>query len=514
MSDSPSTTADGPAKGLMVTPRVRLVRLLGRGGMGSVWVAEHLTLNTEVAVKFITASLADADPSLLARFEREARVAAQIKSPHVVQTYDHGVMADGTPFIVMELLEGESLGDRLKRAGPLTLAEADLLVRQTTEVLARAHELGVVHRDIKPDNLYCIKSSYDLFIKVLDFGIAKQSEMPAEHGMTRTGAMLGTPYYMSPEQVTSAKHAGPQADLWALTVATYEALIGEVPFNGETLGALCIAIATAKFTPATVATANLPRAIDFWFARALNLDPEQRYANAKEYSEAFSAAVKAVPVPAEQPMALEAPPAAPAAAAPPTGPPLAPAAYSTGDGVAPITGDGAVQPWGTFAPGTGPGPGAGVPAATGPSGATFTGAASTLDPPPPQKSRAGLVIGGVLLLAALAGGGIFIGRLTSGGDTQAPQPADTAEPAASATEAPTASTTTSEAVAEVEPTASASATASATASAVASASPPATTTRPAGTGRVQPKPTKPNCEGNNALKWTGKKYVVRPECLR
>ncbi len=506
----------------MVTPRVRLVRLLGQGGMGSVWVAEHLTLNTEVAVKFITASLAEADPSLLARFEREARVAAQIKSPHVVQTYDHGVMADGTPFIVMELLEGESLGDRLTRAGPLSLAEADLLVRQTTEVLARAHELGVVHRDIKPDNLFCIKSSYDLFIKVLDFGIAKQPHMPSEHGMTRTGAMLGTPYYMSPEQVTSAKHAGPQADLWALTVATYEAITGQVPFNGETLGALCIAIATAQFTPATVATANLPKAIDFWFARALNLDPEQRYANAKEYSQAFSAAVKAVPVPDEavasnQPAATAGSPAATQVGAPALGghPGQQPAngSSSTGDGLAPTPGDGAARPWGT---GTDPGPGGGVPATTGPSGATFTGAAKPLDPPP-EKSRAGLIVGAVVLVALLAGGGIFIGRLTSADDSGEEPLIDTAEPAASVTEEPTASATTSEAVAEVEPSASASASASATASALATAAPPVATTRPtppAGTGKLPPKPAKPNCEGNNALKYVNGKYVVRPECLR
>ncbi|RLB61524.1 MAG: serine/threonine protein kinase [Deltaproteobacteria bacterium] len=487
----------------MVTPRVRLVRLLGKGGMGSVWVADHLTLNTQVAVKFILASVASGDPAMLARFEREARVAAQIKSPHVVQTYDHGVMDDGTPFIVMELLEGESLADRLKRAGPLSLEQADLLVRQTTKVLSKAHELGVVHRDIKPDNLFCIESGYDLFIKVLDFGIAKQPEMPSEHGMTRTGAMLGTPYYMSPEQVTSAKHAGPRADLWALTVATYEALTGAVPFQGETLGALCIAIVSAQFTPASVATANLPLAMDFWFARALHVDPDQRFQTANEFAEAFSAAVKAIPVaqagaPIQQATVAGAPAVAPG-----------PAQLATG--AAPPAGAVAGPTWGTQAPPGQSGYGAPAQTATGPSGATFTGAASTLNPAEPQKSRMGLIVGVGLLLAVLAGGGILVGRLTSStaeSDAEAAAPNDSG---AAASEAPAASAVPSQAPAAAEPTATASA--SATVSASAASSQPATPpTKPVSPPKALPRTQKPNCVGDNALETINGIQRVRPEC--
>ncbi len=492
----------------MVTPRVRLVRLLGKGGMGSVWVADHLTLNTQVAVKFILASVASGDPAMLARFEREARVAAQIKSPHVVQTYDHGVMDDGTPFIVMELLEGESLADRLKRAGPLSLEQAALMVRQTTEVLSKAHELGVVHRDIKPDNLFCIESGYDLFIKVLDFGIAKQPEMPSEHGMTRTGAMLGTPYYMSPEQVTSAKHAGPRADLWALTVATYEALTGAVPFQGETLGALCIAIVSAQFTPASVKTANLPVAMDFWFARALHVDPDQRFQTAKEFAESFSAAVKAIPVAqAGAPLQQATVAAAPAAATPA----VAPASGHLATGAAPPAGAVAGQTWGTQAPPDQSGYGAPVQTATGPSGATFTGAASTLNPAEPQKSRMGLILGVGLLLAVLAGGGIFIGRLTSSTTANNAEVAAPNDSGAAASEAPTASAAPSQAPAAAEPTATASASAMVSASA-ASSQPAPPPTKQVSPPKAPPKPQKPNCVGKNALIRINGQLRVRPEC--
>ncbi len=274
--------------GTLINPNVRLVRLLGVGGMGSVWVADHLSLQTQVAVKFISPELVKADPNIIARFNREATISAQIKSPHVVQTFDHGVMDAETPFIVMELLEGESLEDRVDRAGPLSLADTGLVVTQTAKALNKAHKLSVVHRDIKPDNLFLVDADDELFVKVLDFGVAKHTHMPSHSVVTSTGTMVGTPEYMSPEQVLSAKGVDHRADLWALGVVAYYALTGEVPFSGETLGSLCVAIAGAQFVPASQLRAALPKPLDQWFSRALQPDPANRFSSAKQMALSLS----------------------------------------------------------------------------------------------------------------------------------------------------------------------------------------------------------------------------------
>ncbi|MBI4701237.1 MAG: serine/threonine protein kinase, partial [Deltaproteobacteria bacterium] len=223
-----------PKPGTMVTPKVRLARPLGAGGMGSVWVADHLALEVEVAVKLISAEALQRDPGLAERFKREAAVAAKIKSPHVVQMHDHGLTDDGTPYIVMELLAGESLRERLERCERLSPRETGLMLAQVAEVLSTAHAMGVVHRDLKPDNVFLVCSGYEIFVKVLDFGIAKHQGPAAGRPLTRTDAVMGTPEYMSPEQLLSAKAVDHRADLWALGVVVYEALTGWRPFHGET----------------------------------------------------------------------------------------------------------------------------------------------------------------------------------------------------------------------------------------------------------------------------------------
>ena len=176
--------------GTMVTPTVRLVRPLRSGGMGSVWVAHHQGLQTQVAVKFLSAELAS-DPTSVARFAREAAAASQVKSPHVVQTFDHGVTSEGLPFIVMELLEGEDLTRRLQ-GGPLAPPTVAQIVTQIAKALTRAHEKGIVHRDIKPDNIFlCGVEGDELYTKLLDFGIAKGGlEVNTASGKTATGSLI------------------------------------------------------------------------------------------------------------------------------------------------------------------------------------------------------------------------------------------------------------------------------------------------------------------------------------
>jgi eukaryotic-like serine/threonine-protein kinase len=269
---------------MYIAGHLRLVRLLAEGGMGTVWVAEHAGLKAHVAVKFL--SVSGGNTLAESRFAQEAATAARIKSPHVVQTFDHGIGPDGVPFLVMELLEGETLGARLKRRQRLTLLETGAILVQTSRALTSAHAADFVHRDIKPDNLFLTDSAGELFLKVLDFGIAKDRGEGAS-GMTQTGVAMGTPFYMSPEQLVSAKSVGMSSDLWALAVTAYRCLTGTLPFQGETYGALAIAIGAGKFTPPTRLRADLPETLDAWFTRALDLDQNQRFPSAKALGESF-----------------------------------------------------------------------------------------------------------------------------------------------------------------------------------------------------------------------------------
>jgi serine/threonine-protein kinase len=270
------------APGFLVTPTVRLVRPLGHGGMGSVWVADHLTLRTQVAVKFMSAETAHGPSS--ARFSREASAAASVKSPHVVTILDHGVTSPGNvPFIVMELLHGWDLRQLIQQRGALPLDLAANLLAQAGRGLAKAHEAGVVHRDVKPG---------EPLVKLLDFGVAKHDDDREAFPMTSTGAVVGTPYYMSPEQMLGAKNADARSDLWSLGVVAYHAVTGRVPFDGETIGALCVAIERGTFPPASQLRAGLPRTVDAWFEKAMARSPADRFASAREMTDAFEAALR------------------------------------------------------------------------------------------------------------------------------------------------------------------------------------------------------------------------------
>ncbi len=280
--------------GLMVTDNLRLVRQIGEGGMGTVWVAHHLTLDTEVAVKFMAPELAT-HPDAVARFTREAKSAARMRSPHVVKIFDYGLQEGGVPYMTMELLEGEDLDERVSRAGRLSARETIEVVTQLSKALSEAHACGVVHRDIKPDNVFLMSCGDDFFVKVLDFGIAKSSGASAVR-VTCSGTTIGTPIYMSPEQILSAKDVDYRCDLWSLAVVAYYCLTGRVPFEGETFGAVCIAVDRGRMVAPSELQRAVPRAVDAWFARALARDIGARFRSAKEMADAFVVAMGA-PVP-------------------------------------------------------------------------------------------------------------------------------------------------------------------------------------------------------------------------
>ena len=298
------------APGMMVTANVRLTEALGEGAMGCVWVAEHLTLKTNVAVKFISEHHA-ANDLVLQRFGREASTAAQIKSPHVVQTFDQGLMADGTPYIVMELLDGASLQERLDRSGPLSLEEAAEIITHVGRALSKAHKLGIVHRDIKPDNIFLTSTDDGPFAKILDFGIAKQTQLPKMGGLTDVGVMVGTPEFMSPEQVISSKDVNHHADLWGLAVTMYQALTNDLPFTAEALGTLCVKLLDGRFTPATELRGDLPGQLDSWFNRALANEPGDRFPDVRTMTTHFVEIVSPRPTQLTPPQPLAIQPPAP-----------------------------------------------------------------------------------------------------------------------------------------------------------------------------------------------------------
>jgi len=257
--------------------------------MGSVWVAHHGGLDTDVAVKFLLADLSLSEGAL-ARFADEASVAAQIKSPHVVQVLDHGVAVGDLPFIVMELLEGEDLGVHVKRRGPLDLATAAALVQQLGQVLAKAHSAGIVHRDVKPENVFLLSGYGEPFVKLIDFGVAKWSTR--SRALTATGTMVGTPDFMCPEQILNSKDVGPAADYWALVGVAYFALMGRPPFARETMPATILAIEKGEFTLPFVSHGIGSRALDAFFSRGLCRDPEGRFPSLSELIGTFCEAAE------------------------------------------------------------------------------------------------------------------------------------------------------------------------------------------------------------------------------
>ncbi|WP_437303536.1 serine/threonine-protein kinase [Sorangium sp. So ce388] len=280
-------------EGALIAGKLRLERPLASGGMGAVWVARHLLLDTDVAVKFINTE-GDAPGSLRARFLQEAKASLRIKSPHVVQVLDYGV-EDGTPFMVMELLEGEDLRAHLERAGRLSPEATYQLLAPLGRALRRAHSIGLVHRDLKPSNIFLARCGDEVIVKVLDFGIAKQVQEQPPSAVTTSSVIIGSPRYMSPEQVRAAKQLDHRSDLWSMGVIVYEALTGRTPFEDETLGGLIIAICAEPWPLPSALVPALDAGVDRFMARALERDPAARFQSADEMVDAFAALVGARP---------------------------------------------------------------------------------------------------------------------------------------------------------------------------------------------------------------------------
>lgn len=279
--------------GATISGRFRLERLLGRGSMGSVWLARHLALDVDVAVKFIDAAFRD-QKDHRSRFALEAQAAARINSPHVVNVLDFGAESSGRLYIAMEYLQGEDLNKLLERNGRLSPELTARVVSHACRGLARAHALGIAHRDVKPENLFLCGATEDdgFVLKILDFGVAKTTQSASkELTGTIAGQLVGSPAYMSPEQAHGSLSVDFRSDLFSLAVVAYHCLTGVVPFGGDSLAELLIGIVSKDPVPATRLAPGLPRAIDDWFRRALDKDPTRRFASAKELAQAFHLAV-------------------------------------------------------------------------------------------------------------------------------------------------------------------------------------------------------------------------------
>jgi len=277
-------------EGQILAGKFRIERVLGQGGMGVVVAATHLQLDERVALKFL---LPDAltNPEAVERFAREARAAVKIKSEHVARVSDVGTLESGSPYMVMEYLHGEDLAAWVRRHGAMAVPEAIEFLLQACEAIAEAHALGIVHRDLKPANLFVTRRvDGSPCIKVLDFGISKLTIPGAapEFGMTKTHTIMGSPLYMSPEQMSSTRSVDMRTDIWALGVILYETLTGRVPFEAETMPQLCGMILQDPPRPLYELRPDLPQALQHVVLRCLEKNRERRWSNVAEFAHALA----------------------------------------------------------------------------------------------------------------------------------------------------------------------------------------------------------------------------------
>lgn len=276
--------------GQTVGGKYRVDRLLGRGGMGAVYQATHVAIGKRIALKFLDRQSAR-DSDSTSRFHREAEAASAVESAHIVHIFDSGRSEDGLPFLVMEFLEGEDLRARLRREGRLEVDEVLRIAAQVLKGLGRAHRAGIVHRDLKPDNVFlCEREDEQLVVKIVDFGISKLKRPASADTLTQRGTVLGTAFYMSPEQAQAFVDIDGRADLFSLGAILYEALSGRPPHIGTAYEAVLIDICTKDADDIRTYAPQVPAAIALVIQKALARDRDERYATAEDFYDALAAA--------------------------------------------------------------------------------------------------------------------------------------------------------------------------------------------------------------------------------
>lgn len=269
--------------GTTVAGKYRIDRLIGRGGMGAVFQAANLSIGKRVALKFLDHEAAQ-NREACQRFQREAEAAGMAESAHIVQIFDSGVTDGGLPFLVMELLTGEDLGARLRREGRLSVPTALRITSQVLRALLRAHDAGIVHRDLKPDNIFlCARDDDPSFVKLVDFGISKVAHARAADTITHRGTVLGTAFYMSPEQAQSFVDIDGRTDLFSVGAILFEMLTGSPPHVGRTYEAVLIAICTHDAADVRTLAPEVPAPVAALIARALQRDRDRRFQSAHEF---------------------------------------------------------------------------------------------------------------------------------------------------------------------------------------------------------------------------------------
>jgi serine/threonine protein kinase len=281
---TPAPPASGLVPGSIIAGKFRVVRPLGVGGMGKVFEVEHQLTKHRRALKVLHPG-ASADS--VERFVREASAAARIGNPHVAETFDAGTLESGAPYLLMELLDGETLEERLRRQGPIAPGELATLIHQACEGMQAAHEAGIIHRDLKPGNLFIEVREGQPFLKILDFGISKFDESKTgAPGITQGDAVMGTPCYMSPEQ-TGGSPIDARTDIYALGVILYECACGQRPFQAASVQRLAVLIHTGRAIPLGQRAPSLPHVFCEIVARAMATRPDQRFESARALANAL-----------------------------------------------------------------------------------------------------------------------------------------------------------------------------------------------------------------------------------
>jgi serine/threonine protein kinase len=442
--------------GQLIEGKYRIVRLIGEGGMGAVYEGENVRIGKRVAIKVLHAGYTE-NKEVLQRFEREAQAAGRIGNEHILEVFDLGSFSNGDHYIVMELLDGEPLSSRIKRLTRVSPFELAPLTRQMLEGLQAAHDAGIYHRDLKPDNIFILRQRGGRpdFVKIIDFGISKFQPLSGDGmKMTRTGAVMGTPYYMSPEQASGSQEADHRSDLYSVGVIMFEAVTGQVPFEAATFNQLMFKIVLSDVPRPESFVPDLDPAFASLISKAMARDVTQRFQTAKDFMDAIDAWMKS----------------GTAVTVPPTADPAAAALLPEGARVSAAT----LQQLSGQGHGT---------------RGNFS--TSQVDAVPMKKSNGALIfaiVGGVVLL----GGGLAFALL--GGQKGEPSAAAEPPPAVSAAPPPAAPAAAPAATPSpvIEPVATPSAAPPASASTPVAAAPAAPAAKPAAArapSRPAPRPT-------------------------